>query len=48
MILDQSTFFTKGVESLVEVLKSRVFRKRVEKLGGYDFKDSGKVLYSTT
>ena len=48
MILDQSTFFTKGVEALVEALKSRDFRKRVEKLGGYDFKDSGKVLYSTT
>ncbi|HET6460192.1 MAG TPA: substrate-binding domain-containing protein, partial [Syntrophales bacterium] len=48
MILDQSTFFTKGVETLIEVLKSRDFRKRVERLGGYDFKDSGKVLYSTT
>ena len=48
MILDQSTFFTKGVQALIEVLKSRDFRKRVSKLGGYDFKDSGKVLYSTT
>ncbi len=48
MILDQSTFFTKGVEALVGVLKSRDFRKRVERLGGYDFKDSGKVMYSTT
>ena len=48
MILDQSTFFTKGVQALIEVLKSRDFRKRVERLGGYDFKDSGKVLYSTT
>jgi putative molybdopterin biosynthesis protein len=48
MILDQSTFFSQGVQVLIEVLKSRDFRKRVEKLGGYDFKDSGKVLYSTT
>ncbi len=48
MILDQSTFFTKGVKALIEVLKSRDFRKRFERLGGYDFKDSGKVLYSTT
>jgi putative molybdopterin biosynthesis protein len=47
MILEQSTFFTKGVQALMEVLKSRDFRRRVEKLGGYDFKDSGKVLYST-
>ncbi len=47
MILDQSTFFTKGVQALIEVIKSRDFRKRVDKLGGYDFKDSGKVMYST-
>jgi putative molybdopterin biosynthesis protein len=48
MILDQSTFFSKGIQALIEVLKSRDFRKRVEQLSGYDFKDSGKVLYSTT
>jgi len=47
MILDQSTFFAKGVQALIGVLKSRDFRKRVERLGGYDFRNSGKVLYST-
>ena len=47
MVLDQSTFFTKGVQAFIEVLKSREFRKGVDKLGGYDFRDSGKILYST-
>ncbi len=46
MILDQSTFFNKGVQAFIELLKSEEFRKSVEKLGGYDFKDSGKILYS--
>ena len=46
MILDQSTFFEKGVQAFMEVLNSHEFRNRVEKLGSYDFKNSGKVLYS--
>jgi molybdate-binding protein len=46
MILDQSTYFQSGVQSFIETLKSEAFRARVEKIGGYDFKDSGKILYS--
>ena len=46
MILDQSTFFQKGVQALMNVIHSGEFRKIVEKLGGYDFSDSGKILYS--
>ncbi len=46
MLLDQSTFFEKGVQAFIEVLNSQAFRKRVEKLGSYDFNNSGKVLYS--
>jgi excisionase family DNA binding protein len=46
MILNQSTFFDKGVQAFIELLKSEEFRKSVEKLGGYDFKDSGKIMYS--
>jgi excisionase family DNA binding protein len=46
MILDQSTFFEKGIQALIEVLQSQGFRSRVEKLGNYDFKNSGKILYS--
>jgi excisionase family DNA binding protein len=47
-IFSANTGSTEGLKALNEVLKSRDFRKRVERLGGYDFKDSGKVLYSTT
>ena len=46
MILDQSTFFQKGVQALIEILNSKTFRDRVEGLGIYDFKNSGKILYS--
>lgn len=47
MILDQSTFFQKGVQAFMEVLHAREFRNGVEKLGGYDFSESGKILHST-
>jgi putative molybdopterin biosynthesis protein len=47
MVLGQSTFFQKGVQAFINVLDSREFRKGVEKLGNYDFGDSGKILYST-
>jgi putative molybdopterin biosynthesis protein len=46
MILDQSTFFQKGIQAFIEILNSQGFRNRIEKLGGYDFKNSGKILYS--
>jgi excisionase family DNA binding protein len=46
MILDKETFFEKGVQAFIEILNSGEFRKRIEKLGSYDFKNSGKILYS--
>jgi len=46
MILDQSTFFEKGIQAFIEILNSEGFRNRVEGLGSYDFKNSGKILYS--
>jgi molybdate-binding protein len=46
MILDKATFFDKGVQAFIEVLNSSEFRNRVERLGSYDFKHSGKILYS--
>ena len=48
MVLDQSTFFKKGLQAFIDILKSEEFRKVVEKLGGYDFRDAGKILYSTS
>ena len=46
MLLDQPTFFEKGVQALIEILNSKGFRSRVEHLGSYDFKNSGKIIYS--
>lgn len=46
MILDQSTFFQKGIQAFIEILNSQGFRNSVKKLGSYDFKNSGKILYS--
>ena len=46
MVLDQSVFFQKGVQALMETLGGEEFRKRVESLGSYDFRSSGKILYS--
>jgi len=46
MILDQKTFFHKGIQAFLEILNSKDFRQRVERIGAYDFKDSGKILYS--
>jgi len=46
MILDQSTFFEKGIQAFIEILNSQEFRNRIGRLGSYDFKDSGKILYS--
>ena len=48
MILDQSTFFKKGVQALIEMLNSRDFRSRVEGLGSYDFTQAGKIVYSSS
>ena len=44
MILDQKTFFHKGIQAFIEILNSKGFRQRVERIGAYDFKDSGKIF----
>jgi len=46
MLLDQTTFFEKGVQAFIEILNSKEFRDKVERLGSYDFRNSGKILYS--
>jgi excisionase family DNA binding protein len=45
-ILGKETFFKKGIQAFIEILISGEFRNRVEKMGNYDFKNSGKILYS--
>jgi len=47
MVLDQSIFFEKEVQILMDVLHDSAFRLRVEGVGRYDFSDSGRIMYST-
>lgn len=46
MILDRSTFFEKTVQAFIEILGSSEFRSRAERIGSYDFKHSGKILFT--
>lgn len=46
MILAESTFFTKPIQAFMEILTSRGFQKRLGRIGSYDFRESGKILYS--
>jgi len=46
MILDQATFFDRRTQAFIDILGSSEFRNKVERLGGYDFKHSGKILYA--
>ncbi|MDD4240122.1 MAG: substrate-binding domain-containing protein [Smithellaceae bacterium] len=46
MVLDRDTFFRPELQAFVETLQSEPFKKRVEKIGNYNFKDAGKILHS--
>jgi len=46
MIMDKDTYFDRSVQAFIEVLNSREFRTRVNRLGSYDFKNSGKIIYA--
>jgi excisionase family DNA binding protein len=46
MIIDKDTFFLPVVQAFIETLQSDHFKQRVERIGYYSFKDSGRILYS--
>ncbi|MDD5099620.1 MAG: helix-turn-helix transcriptional regulator [Syntrophales bacterium] len=46
MICDQSTFFQKGIQALMQVLNGDLFRQRIKNLRGYDFGNAGRILYT--
>ncbi len=46
MVLDQSTFFDQKIQAFIEILNSPDFRRRVEPISNYDFKNSGKIIYA--
>lgn len=46
MILSRETFFHQGVQAIIGLLHGKEFREKVERIGGYDLRDTGKVLYA--
>lgn len=46
MIFDKNTYFQPIVQTFLETLQSDRFKNRVGKIGNYDFKDAGRILYS--
>ena len=44
MVLAQSTFFLKAVQSFIDVLQTAAFQNNVLYLGGYDFRNTGRVV----
>ena len=43
---DESNYFGKEMQTINEIIRSAAFSNRVEELGHYDFKESGKILYT--
>ncbi len=46
MVLGSRPISVRGIQALMDILRSPGFRERFEQLGGYGFEDSGKILYS--
>ena len=44
LVIPQENFSLKPVTALIEIIKSREFKKKVEEMGGYDTKDSGEIM----
>jgi len=44
LVVDRAAFFERRVQTLIDLLKSQEFRAQVSRLGGYDFRDCGKLL----
>jgi putative molybdopterin biosynthesis protein len=44
MVLDRSLFFEQRFQALLDRMASAPFRERVGRIGGYDFRECGKVL----
>jgi len=46
MILAKETYFKRCVQDFIETMRSDAFRRGVENLGHYDFRESGKILFA--
>ncbi len=46
MVMDQNTFFLKGIQTFISVLQAEEFQHKVKNIGGYDFKNAGRVIHA--
>lgn len=44
ILIPKERFFSRGIQTLLELVGSREFRSRVEKMGGYDTSESGRMI----
>ncbi|HIE26928.1 TPA: helix-turn-helix domain-containing protein [Candidatus Poribacteria bacterium] len=44
LIIPKAYFYTEPIQELLEIVRSENFIHKVEQMGGYDIKDTGKVL----
>ena len=44
IVVSRDRFFSKGMQSVLGIVGSRVFRDRVDALGGYDVAESGRIV----
>jgi len=47
MVLEQPTFFLKSIQTFIDLLQARDFQNNVNNLGGYNFKEAGRVVHAT-
>lgn len=46
MVINRSIFFEKGIQAIINSLRSKDFLGAIEAMRDYDFEDSGKILYA--
>ena len=44
LVIPEKNFNTKPLTALIEVIRSKEFRDKIEQMGGYDTRDSGKII----
>lgn len=47
ILIPRERFFSPGIQALLEIVGSREFRSRVNKMGGYDTSESGRMVASS-
>lgn len=46
IVILKELFFFKSIQMFLEILRTPQFGKAAHKLGGYNTKDSGKIIYA--